>query len=135
MGICKSIGILEFIEGLPNGFNTYLGENGATLSGGQKQRIAIARALYKQPEILVLDEATSSLDSTSENYIQKAVNGLREQDKTIIIIAHRLSTVINADKIVVLQKGKVIEQGNHKELYNREGNYYSLWQQQIPQMI
>ena len=132
--ICKSIGILEFIESLPNGFDTYLGENGATLSGGQKQRIAIARALYKQPEVLVLDEATSSLDSTSENYIQKAVERLRQENKTIIIIAHRLSTVINADEIVVLNKGNVLEQGNHKELYASKGKYYNLWQQQMPQI-
>ena len=133
--ICKSIGVLEFIESLPNGFNTYLGENGATLSGGQKQRIAIARALYKRPEVLVLDEATSSLDSTSENYIQKAIDSLRQENKTIIIIAHRLSTVINADEIVVLQKGEVLEQGNHKELYNSKGHYYYLWQQQIPKIV
>ncbi|MCD8448223.1 peptidase domain-containing ABC transporter [Tenacibaculum dicentrarchi] len=133
--ICKSIGILEFIESLPNGFNTYLGENGATLSGGQKQRIAIARALYKQPEVLVLDEATSSLDSTSENYIQKAIEKLRKENKTIIIIAHRLSTVINADEIVVLEKGKVLEQGNHAVLYAEKGHYYNLWQQQIPKII
>ena len=132
--ICKSIGILEFVESLPNGFNTYLGENGATLSGGQKQRIAIARALYKKPEVLVLDEATSSLDSTSENYIQKAVERLRQENKTIIIIAHRLSTVINADEIVVLQKGNVLEQGNHKQLYAKKGHYYNLWQQQMPKM-
>jgi ABC-type bacteriocin transporter len=132
--ICKSIGILEFVESLPNGFNTYLGENGATLSGGQKQRIAIARALYKKPEVLVLDEATSSLDSTSENYIQKAVERLRQDNKTIIIIAHRLSTVINADEIVVLQKGEVLEQGSHKELYANKGHYYNLWQQQMPKM-
>jgi ABC-type bacteriocin transporter len=132
--ICKSIGILEFVESLPNGFNTYLGENGATLSGGQKQRIAIARALYKQPEVLVLDEATSSLDSTSENYIQKAIERLRQDNKTIIIIAHRLSTVINADEIVVLQKGKVLEQGSHKELYAAKGHYYNLWQQQMPKI-
>ena len=130
--ICTSIGILEFIENLPNGFNSYLGENGATLSGGQKQRIAIARALYKKPEVLVLDEATSSLDSSSENYIQKAVEKLRQENKTIIIIAHRLSTVVNADEIVVLQKGKVLEQGNHKKLYESKGEYYNLWQQQIP---
>ncbi|CAL2106007.1 ATP-binding cassette, subfamily C, bacteriocin exporter [Tenacibaculum sp. 190524A02b] len=133
--ICKSIGILDFIESLPNGFHTYLGENGASLSGGQKQRIAIARALYKQPEVLVLDEATSSLDSTSENYIQKAVDTLRKQNKTIIIIAHRLSTVINADEIVVLNKGKVVEQGNHQELYTVQGTYYNLWQQQMPVIV
>lgn len=132
--ICKSIGILEFVESLPNGFSTYLGENGATLSGGQKQRIAIARALYKQPEILVLDEATSSLDSSSENYIQKAVQSLREQHKTIIIIAHRLSTVINADKIVVLEKGKVLEEGSHDTLYQKGKAYYELWQKQLPKL-
>ncbi len=113
-------------------FDTYLGENGATLSGGQKQRIAIARALYKQPEILVLDEATSSLDSTSENHIQKAINHLRKQDKTIIVIAHRLSTVVNADSIVVLSNGKVVEQGTHAEMYQQKGRYFELWQQQMP---
>ena len=130
--ICKNLGILDFIESLPNGFGTYLGENGATLSGGQKQRIAIARALYKRPEILVLDEATSSLDSASENYIQKAVNVLRDENKTIVIIAHRLSTVINADKIVVLSSGKVSEEGTHDILLNNKGNYYNLWRQQFP---
>lgn len=130
--VCKSIGILEFIESLPNGFDTYLGENGASLSGGQKQRIAIARALYKNPEVLVLDEATSSLDSKSENYIQKTINTLREKEKTIVIIAHRLSTIINADLIVVLDKGKVLEKGTHDELYIKKKHYYSLWQQQMP---
>ena len=134
LNICKSIGILQFIEDLPNGFSTYLGENGATLSGGQKQRIAIARALYQQPEILVLDEATSSLDSSSENYIQRAVESLRQQNKTIIIIAHRLSTVINADKIVVLDKGVVLEEGSHEELYQLGNAYYQLWQKQLPQL-
>ncbi|WP_315897859.1 peptidase domain-containing ABC transporter [Gillisia sp. Hel_I_86] len=132
IGICKKIGILGFVEKLPGGFTTYLGENGATLSGGQKQRIAIARALYKQPEVLVLDEATSSLDSNSENYIQKAVQSLRDDDKTIVIIAHRLSTVINADKIVVMEEGKLIEEGSHSELFKKEEKYYQLWQQQLP---
>lgn len=132
INICKSIGILEFIETLPNGFNTYLGENGASLSGGQKQRIAMARALYKKPEILVLDEATSSLDSKSENYIQKTITSLRQKGKTIILIAHRLSTVIHSDLIVVLDKGKVLEQGTHQELYSKKQHYYQLWQQQIP---
>lgn len=129
--ICKTIGILEFVERLPNGFDTYLGENGATLSGGEKQRIAIARVLYKNPEILVLDEATSSLDSTAEHFIQKAIQSLSEKNKTIIIIAHRLSTVINADKIVVLDKGKVLEEGSHTLLYKKKGHYYQLWQQQL----
>ncbi|GAA4280148.1 peptidase domain-containing ABC transporter [Gaetbulibacter aestuarii] len=130
ISVCKSIGILNFIESLPHGFGTYLGENGATLSGGQKQRIAIARALYKNPEILVLDEATSSLDSQSENYIKKAITHLRKQQKTIIIIAHRLSTVIQADGIVVLKNGKVLEQGTHEDLYSKKHHYFNLWQEQ-----
>ncbi|MBT8181414.1 MAG: peptidase domain-containing ABC transporter, partial [Eudoraea sp.] len=132
--ICKRIGILDFIENLPNGFNTYLGENGATLSGGQKQRIAIARALYKDPEVLVLDEATSSLDSSSENFVQKAITDLRQANKTIILIAHRLSTVLQADKIVVLDKGKVREEGTHDYLYKSRGYYFSLWEQQMPEI-
>ncbi|RAV29607.1 peptidase domain-containing ABC transporter [Sinomicrobium soli] len=132
MEICKNIGILSFVENLPNGFATHLGENGAALSGGQKQRIAIARALYKEPEILVLDEATSSLDSTSESFVQKTIASLRERDKTIIVIAHRLSTVVHADKIVVLDKGEVIEEGDHRQLYGSKGHYYKLWQQQMP---
>lgn len=134
IGICTGLGILEFIEKLPNGFNTYLGENGATLSGGQKQRIAIARALYRDPEILILDEATSSLDSASERYVQKMVELLREQNKTVIIIAHRLSTVFHADSIVVLEKGKVAEQGQHAELMQNKGVYFNLWKQQFPML-
>ncbi|TVR19903.1 MAG: ATP-binding cassette domain-containing protein [Balneolaceae bacterium] len=130
--ICKKLGILDFIEDLPNGFETHLGENGATLSGGQKQRIAIARALYKEPEILILDEATSSLDSASEQYVQDAVNYLREQGKTVILIAHRLSTVFMADKICVLEKGRLVEEGTHEELVGREGQYWKLWQNQFP---
>ncbi|WP_421804790.1 peptidase domain-containing ABC transporter [Flagellimonas sp.] len=133
--ICKDIGILDFIDSLPNDFNTYLGENGASLSGGQKQRIAIARALYKDPEILVLDEATSSLDSSSENYVQKTIGDLRSKGKTVIIIAHRLSTVVNADKIVVLDKGQVLEEGSHYQLYDQKGAYFKLWQQQVPKFL
>ncbi len=130
--ICTDIGILKFIESLPNGFNTYLGENGATLSGGQKQRIAIARALYKQPEILVLDEATSSLDSSSEDFVQKTIEQLRAENKTIILIAHRLSTVVNSDNIVVLENGEVLEQGSHEILFEKKGAYYNLWRKQLP---
>ncbi len=132
--ICREIGILDFIENLPDGFDTYLGEHGASLSGGQRQRVAIARALYKNPEILILDEATSSLDSTSESYIQKTIMSLKEKGKTIIVIAHRLSTVINSDMIIVLEKGQVIEKGNHSDLYNRQGKYYDYWQEQIPKI-
>jgi ATP-binding cassette, subfamily C, bacteriocin exporter len=132
ISICSALGILEFIEKLPNNFSTYLGENGATLSGGQKQRIAIARALYKNPEILILDEATSSLDSASEQYVQRMIEYLKSQNKTIIIIAHRLSTIMNADKIVVLDKGKVAEEGNHDTLMDSNGQYRQLWGQQFP---
>jgi ATP-binding cassette subfamily B protein len=135
IGICTSLGIMDFIEKLPANFNTYLGENGATLSGGQKQRLAIARALYKDPEILILDEATSSLDSASEQYVQRMVSILREQQKTVIIIAHRLSTVLNADKIVVLQEGTVVEAGNHTQLIENRNQYYQLWKQQFPMMV
>ncbi|MEH6306195.1 peptidase domain-containing ABC transporter [Olivibacter sp. CPCC 100613] len=130
--LCKQLGIISFIESLPNGFNTYLGENGASLSGGQKQRIAIARALYKLPEILILDEATSSLDPAAEEYVQQAIHYLRNQGKTVILIAHRLSTVQTADKIIVLQEGKLLEEGTHASLMSSEGKYYSLWQQQMP---
>lgn len=130
-GICSQLGILEFIEQLPKGFNTYLGENGAILSGGQRQRIAIARALYIEPSILILDEATSSLDSSSEEHVKKAIQILREQDKTVIIIAHRLSTVSYADKIVVLDKGNLAEEGNHAELMMMQTRYARLWRQQF----
>lgn len=130
--ICRTIGILEFIENLPNGFKTQLGENGASLSGGQRQRIAIARALYKDPEILILDEATSALDSLSEQSVQKAVLGLRDRGKTVVLIAHRLSTVLKADKIIVMKAGEVIEEGNHETLLNRRGAYYTMWEQQFP---
>jgi ATP-binding cassette subfamily B protein len=132
--ICTQLGILEFIEHLPEGFQTYLGENGASLSGGQKQRIAIARALYKDPSILIMDEATSSLDSISEEFVQQTIHRLRDTGKTILLIAHRLSTVINADKIVVLEKGKLIEEGAHKNLYACKGTYFEMWQKQIPSM-
>ncbi|WP_339812782.1 peptidase domain-containing ABC transporter [uncultured Imperialibacter sp.] len=134
VSICSSLGILEFIEKLPNGFETYLGENGATLSGGQKQRIAIARALYREPEILILDEATSALDSASEQYVQKMVSYLSDRKKTIILIAHRLSTVFNAHKIIVLDKGKAVEEGTHHQLLDAKGYYYRLWVQQFPML-
>ncbi len=135
LSICKQLGILAFIEKLPAGFHTYIGENGASLSGGQKQRLAIARALYRKPQILVLDEATSSLDSESESYVQQTIEELKQDGRTIIIIAHRLSTVMNADKIVVLEEGKLIEEGTHKELYQKKGKYHQMWQKQTPVFI
>jgi ATP-binding cassette subfamily B protein len=130
--ICSDLGMLSFIESLPFNFQTYIGENGASLSGGQKQRLAIARALYLNPEILILDEATSSLDSESEYYVQKTIQNLKKEGKTIIIIAHRLSTVMDADKIIVLKEGKLIEEGNHEQLFRIEGEYYKMWQRQFP---
>ncbi|MBB6112582.1 peptidase domain-containing ABC transporter [Mucilaginibacter lappiensis] len=114
--ISAKLGITGFIESLPKGFQTYLGENGTSLSGGQRQRIAIARALYRSPEILILDEATSSLDSVSEKYVQKMIEMLKEEEKTVIVITHRSSTLNNADNIIVLDKGVVVEQGSHKKL-------------------
>ena len=137
VSICKDLGILSFIEELPNGFSTQLGENGATLSGGQKQRIAIARALYMKPEVLLLDEATSSLDPNAEQYVQRMIEYLAEKGKTIVVIAHRLSTVQRADKIIVLEKGRVVEQGTHNELLSQGNVYHKLWSQQtqIPLII
>ncbi len=132
--ICSELGILEFIEGLPNGFHSELGENGSTLSGGQRQRLAIARAIYKDPDILIMDEATSALDSFSEHKIQEAIATLREKGKTIILIAHRLSTVMNADKIIVMHDGKIVEEGHHDELLALGNEYLHMWEQQFPLM-
>ncbi len=130
LNITKKLGILSFVEKLPNGFQTYLGENGALLSGGQKQRIAIARALYKNPEVLILDEATSSLDTESEMIIQNTLQEFRNQGKTMIVIAHRLSTIANADTILVMKDGQIIEKGNHNELINKDSVYKSMWEKQ-----
>ena len=115
-----------FIEDTPNGFNTLIGERGVNLSGGQKQRLAIARALLKNPPILILDEATSALDTESEKMVQRAIEVLMK-DRTALVIAHRLSTVQNADKIIVLEKGKIIEVGSHTDLYNKGGLYRRLY--------
>lgn len=125
--ICNEVGIREFMEKLPNGLNTLVGENGTQLSGGQRQRIAIARALYKNPEVLILDEATSALDSTSEIKIKELIHRLKEQGKTVILIAHRLGTILEADEIFVLQNGSVAEQGSHNQLMKNRGLYHSFW--------
>ena len=128
--LTKQLGIISFIEQLPNGFQTHLGENGSQLSGGQRQRIAIARALYKNPEILILDEATSSLDTDSEQVIQATLNELKRTGKTLIVIAHRLSTIAHSDTILVLKNGQLIEQGTHQELLARETTYKGMWEKQ-----
>lgn len=131
IGICAALNILDFIERLPRGFETYLGENGATLSGGQKQRIAIARALYRDPELLILDEATSSLDPSAEHYVHRMIELMRVRKKTVIIVAHRLTTISRADKIIVLHNGAVAEEGCHEELMNNKAQYYQMWRQQF----
>ena len=115
---------------LPNGFNTVVGENGYRLSGGERQRLSIARVILADCRIVVLDEATSSLDSVSENLIQQALTTLFA-DRTVIVIAHRLSTVIKADEIIVLEKGRVVEQGTHEELIEISGIYSELYETQF----
>jgi ATP-binding cassette subfamily B protein len=126
--------ILDFIESLPEGWNTVVGERGLKLSGGEKQRVAIARAILKQPPLLIFDEATSSLDSTTERAIQRTLEEVAGHHTTLII-AHRLSTIVNADQIVVLDAGRVIEQGTHQELLALRGQYAELWELQQQEQV
>lgn len=121
----------EFIQDLPDGFDTVLGDRGTRLSGGQRQRIAIARAILRDPDILILDEATSALDTNSERIVQKALEKV-SCDRTVLVIAHRLSTIEKADNIVVLCNGSVVEQGTHQELLEYQGDYWSLYKSQSP---
>jgi ABC-type multidrug transport system fused ATPase/permease subunit len=123
-----------FVRGLPRGYDTMVGERGVKLSGGQRQRIAIARALLRNAPILLLDEATSALDSESEAAIQRALVGLM-RDKTVIAIAHRLSTLRAMDRLVVLEQGRIVEDGSHEELVRRGGVYASLWNSQVSGFI
>jgi len=120
----------EFIKNLPKKYDTLIGENGVRLSGGEKQRISIARAILKKSQIILLDEATSSLDAETENKIQKAINFLTE-GKTTIVIAHRLSTILNSDKIYVVREGEIIGEGKHTELLNTSLVYKNFYEKQI----
>ncbi|QLH76269.1 ABC transporter ATP-binding protein [Halosimplex rubrum] len=123
-------GAHEFVTGLDDGYDTQVGERGESLSGGQRQRVAIARALLREPEILVLDEATSHVDNETERQIQESIDALAGE-RTTLAIAHRLSTVRNADRIVVVDDGRVVEQGSHEELLERDGLYADLWRVQV----
>ena len=120
----------EFIDKLPNGYATTVGENGVMLSGGQRQRLAIARAIFKDAPLLVLDEATSALDTESERYIQKALERVCE-GRTTLVIAHRLSTIERADRIIVMDQGRIVEEGTHQALLDADGAYAALHQLQF----
>ena len=126
----KAANAVAFIEAMPKGYDTKLAEAGGNLSGGQRQRIAIGRAIYKDPAVLILDEATSNLDSESEKAILDAIDHFVE-GRTTLVIAHRLSTVLKADKIVVLDQGRVVDQGSHAELLARDGLYRRLYRLQF----
>jgi ATP-binding cassette subfamily B protein/subfamily B ATP-binding cassette protein MsbA len=119
-----------FISDLPDGYDTLIGERGYLLSGGQRQRLSLARAILRDPELLILDEATSALDTQSERLVQQAIDQF-ERQHTVLVIAHRLSTIVKADLICVLEKGQIVEQGNHQELLEKHGIYAGLWRQQV----
>lgn len=128
--ILDKVGLKDFVENLPMGIHTKLGVSGIEVSGGQKQRLMIARALYKDPEILFLDEATSSLDANTEKFIMDNLRQFRK-GRTMIVAAHRLSTVMDADRIIYIKEGKLIEQGTHQELINLKGEYWKLVKNQL----
>ena len=121
----EQVGLVDMIKGMPNGLDTQLGEHGDKLSGGQKQRISIARALIRKPKIIIFDEATSALDSASEKKVQEATNNMMK-NCTTFLVAHRLSTIKNADRIAVMEEGKIIEIGNYEELMAKKGAFYKL---------
>eukprot|EP00271_Cylindrocystis_brebissonii_P016063 TRINITY_DN39237_c0_g1_i1.p1 TRINITY_DN39237_c0_g1~~TRINITY_DN39237_c0_g1_i1.p1 ORF type:complete len:149 (+),score=15.53 TRINITY_DN39237_c0_g1_i1:147-593(+) len=122
----------EFIEGLPDGYDTCLGERATSLSGGQRQRLAVARAVYHEPAVLLLDEATSALDVRSEKLVREALQRLMI-NRTTLVVAHRLETIRDADRIVFLDGGCVLEQGSHDELVEKNGHYVALLRRQAPE--
>jgi ATP-binding cassette subfamily B protein len=128
--VCRAANIHEFIASLPDGYDTVVGERGYRLSGGEKQRVAIARVLLKDPKVLILDEATSHLDSQSEALIQEAMQAVM-RGRTSLVIAHRLSTIMDADHILVMEKGRLVERGRHDELLAEEGLYANLYKTQF----
>ena len=132
--LITELGLEDFIKDLPNGINTYIGEHGASLSGGERQRVAIARALYKDPDIIIFDEATSSLDTMSERYVKKMIEKLASRGKTIISIAHRFSTIRDAQHIILLANGQVIAEGTHNELLKVSEYYRRLWHGQCDEI-
>lgn len=127
---CKLACLNEFIETLPNKYDTVVGEGGVMLSGGQRQRLAIARAFIQKTEIILFDEATSALDNETQGYIQQAIDNMKK-DYTILIIAHRLSTIVNADRIIVIDDGKIVGEGTHKQLLSKNKIYKKLYESEI----
>ena len=128
--VCREANIHDFIAGLPDGYDTLVGNRGVKLSGGEKQRVSIARVILKDPKLIILDEATSALDSISESLIQEAIEQLLHE-RTSIVIAHRLSTIMAADEILVMQSGEIVERGIHRKLLTKNGVYHKLYETQF----
>ena len=136
MNVLQKAACYNLLARAENGLDTVIGEGGVKVSGGEKQRLSIARALLRKPDLLVFDEATSSLDSITEEEISKTIRDVSDLPNHItILIAHRLSTILHADRIYVLEKGRIIESGKHVELLDQKGLYYAMWRQQIGERI
>lgn len=127
---CKLACLDDFIKTLPDGYDAVVGEGGVTLSGGQRQRLAIARAFVQDTKIILFDEATSALDNETQGYIQQAINNMKDK-YTILIIAHRLSTIVNSDRIMLVEDGKIIDTGTHKDLLSKNKTYKKLYENEI----